>query len=82
MKKTIEIKNNLGMHATVAINVTRYLVTVPNKVMIKLDGVSVDAKSVLGLLSLAGHKGNTIEVEVKGDNAEAIINKLDEIINQ
>lgn len=74
--KSFQIKNELGLHARAA----ALMVQVGNKYKAKIffekDGVEVNGKSILGILTLACPKGSVISVRAEGADA---LEALDEI---
>ena len=78
--KTFTLKNELGLHARVAV----LLVNVSNKYKAKVtfekDGRIVDGKSILGILTLACPKGGAITIVTEGADAESAMGAFEELI--
>ncbi len=74
--KSFQIKNELGLHARAA----ALMVQVSNKYKAKIsfekDGVEVNGKSILGILTLACPKGSTISVRADGVDAQDAVEEL------
>ncbi len=71
--KEVEIINKLGLHARPATMLVKTAAKYKAKIKIKKDDLTVDAKSIMGVLILAAQKGTTLKIEVDGqDEAEAI----------
>ena len=74
------IINKLGLHARAA----AHLVSVTNKytsqISIEKNGIRVDAKSILGMMTLAAGPGTSIRVHCIGDDAEAAADAVCECI--
>mgnify|MGYP001176825805 CR=1 FL=1 len=73
IKKDITIINELGIHARpagmIANTSSRFVCDIK---MVK-DGMEVNAKSIMGIMTLAAGKGSVIEVTASGkDEAEAV----------
>jgi len=79
--KKIEIKNKLGLHARAA----ALLVQTANKfsahVSISKDGQSIDARSIMGVLTLAAAQGSKIQVEAIGEDAERAVKAIERLID-
>jgi len=79
--KKIEIKNKLGLHARAA----ALLVQTANKfaahVSISKDGQSIDARSIMGVLTLAAAQGSKIQVEATGEDAERAVKAIERLID-
>ena len=70
--KEIEVVNRLGLHARPATMLVKTASKYQSKITIKKDELSVDAKSIMGVLILAAQKGSVLRIEVDGpDEADA-----------
>ncbi len=82
IKEQFEIKNKLGFHARAASmiveNMSRYL----SDVMIEKDGREVDAKSIMGIMTLAAGKGDIVTVKADGEDMHDAIEKFRELIER
>ena len=71
LEKTFNIVNALGLHARPA----SQLVQIANRhtcaVHLVKDGTSVNAKSIMGVLTLAAARGSKLTVVCDGEDAEA-----------
>ncbi len=81
LKKDLQIINKLGLHARAAATMVR--VTNQFKCDVKLvrEGLTVDAKSILGMMSLAAACGSWVTVVCFGDDAEEAMQAIEECIN-
>ncbi len=73
IKKSITIINELGIHARPAgmiANISSHFVC--DLKLIK-DGMEVNAKSIMGIMTLAAGKGSVIEVIAKGKDEAAAV---------
>lgn len=68
IEKTIEIVNELGLHARAAAKLVHLTGTFTSEVILANGGEQVDGKSILGILLLAAPKGTTITVCCQGDD--------------
>lgn len=80
MRATFEIVNKLGMHARAATKLVQTASRFRSQVQIEKDGHIANAKSVMGVLLLCGHKGSKITVLAAGDDAEDAIQAIGELI--
>jgi len=80
MEKIITIKSTQGLHAQLA----NKLVQVSNKydveVYLKYDNVKIDAKSILGLMSLAVPNGENVKVVATGNDSEKAILEIEKLL--
>lgn len=82
MVKKLEIKNKLGLHARAAALLVQTVNRFAAEVKISKDGQVVDARSILGVLTLAATKGSKIQVEAKGKDAEEVVRAIEKLVNK
>ena len=75
----VTIVNELGMHARPAAKVAQTAGKFSSNVIIARDNVRANAKSILGLLTLACPKGTVLDVEADGADAEAALAAMAEL---
>ncbi|MCK5832628.1 HPr family phosphocarrier protein [bacterium] len=66
----VEIVNKLGLHARPATMLVKTAAKYKSKITIKKEDLSVDAKSIMGVLILAAQKGAKLTIEVDGEDQE------------
>jgi len=75
------IINERGMHARAASELVKLASTFPCEILLSgPEEQSVSAKSVMGVLLLCGSKGTEIDVEATGDQAQAAVEAIGELI--
>ncbi len=78
--KRLLVENPAGLHARPAAafvrEARRYLATI----RVRRDGDAVDAKSILGVLSLGAGQGSVIELEVSGADERAALAALERLV--
>ena len=74
------ITNSLGIHARPAAQFVKIANTFPCEITVEKDDDEVDCKSILGLMMLAAGHGSVIRVTTEGDQAEAAMKALGELI--
>jgi phosphotransferase system HPr (HPr) family protein len=79
-KAEFVIGNQLGLHVRAAAMVVRTMTPYASKVSIRAGDSVADARSVLDLLTLSASKGTRIVVEAEGDDAEAAVAMLGDLI--
>ena len=82
LEKTVSIVNELGLHARAAAKLVNVAGKYHSHVTISTGQLCADAKSILGVLTLAAGKDTPLKIEAEGpDNEqalEAIIKLIDE----
>jgi phosphocarrier protein len=78
LKESIEITNQRGLHARASAKFVNMVTLLPEglDVRVSKDGTAAAGGSILGLMMLGAAKGDTIEISVSGDGAEAALMKL------
>ncbi len=67
------VSDPVGFHLRAAGRIVKLTKTFDSEVTIRFNGRSANAKSIMGLASLAAEFGTTVEVEVEGsDETEAL----------
>ena len=75
-----EIVNRLGMHARAAASFVQLANEFVSEVRVRKDSIEVNGKSIMGMLQLAAARGNVIEVEVDGDDAQVAVTALRKLV--
>jgi len=69
LERKFLIVNSLGLHARAAAQLVQTANRYRSDIQVSKDGVEVNGKSIMGVLTLAAAKGAEIEVAVDGDDA-------------
>lgn len=77
---SFEIINELGMHARAATKLVQTASRFDADVQIEKDGQVANAKSVMGVLLLCGHRGSTVKITAKGSDAETAVRAIGDLI--
>ena len=79
-ERTFIIVNALGLHARAAAQLVQTANRYRAEIHIEKDGMQVNGKSIMGVLTLAAAKGSSIMVSCEGDDAEAAMAALAKLI--
>ncbi len=66
--KEVEIINKLGLHARASAKLTKLASQFKCEVWVERNNRRVNAKSIMGVMTLAANKGSTIAIETMGDD--------------
>ncbi len=80
IEKKATIINKLGLHARAAAKFVKIANRYKSSVKIEKDGVVVDGKSILGILTLAAVQGTDIKLSVSGTDEKASLKALVNLI--
>jgi len=81
VRKTLTIKNELGLHARSAAMIVRAVEGSRSEVFLERDGVRVDARSLLDILTLACPKDSRIVVRADGDDAREVVESIEKLVD-
>lgn len=74
------IINKLGLHARAAAKFVKIANRFESSVKIEKDGVVIDGKSMLGILTLAAVQGTKIKLSASGKDEKALLEALVKLI--
>ncbi len=70
------VKNGKGLHTRPSTELVKCAANFRSEIYLHYKDLSVNAKSLLGILMLAAHKGAKIRVEAYGEDAEEAVAAL------
>jgi phosphocarrier protein len=82
LRECVEITNQRGLHARASAKFVNIVAALPESVQVTVakDGTEAVGGSILGLMMLGAGKGDTIEICVTGEGAEAALAQLVELV--
>ena len=81
MQKTFTIINELGLHARAAATFVKTASKFVSSINVTKESLTVNGKSIMGVLMLAGSKGVKITIDATGSDSIDAINTLGNLIN-
>ncbi len=78
--RTIIVNNQRGLHARAAARFVRIAALFDARVTVSRGGQAVSGGSIMGLMMLAAGPGRKIEIRAVGDQAQAAIDALCELV--
>ncbi|NOZ94052.1 MAG: HPr family phosphocarrier protein [Acidobacteria bacterium] len=75
-KETVPIINKLGLHARAAAKVVHAANQYDSEIFIGTDDEEVNAKSILGLLTLAATQGTSVQIRTDGQDEEEAMSAM------
>lgn len=82
VERTIVIKNELGLHARPAARLAETAQRFSADVVLEYDGMSVDAKSILDILSLAAGRGANVTLRCSGTDAPDAAQSIESLFSE
>lgn len=79
-QREVTILNNFGIHARPAAMFVKTAGRFQCDIRVEKDGMTVNGKSIMGLLTLEGHQGAVIRITADGPDCEEALNALQELV--
>lgn len=74
------IVNPLGMHARPAAEFVKVANRFRSKIAVRKDDVTVDGKSIMGVMMLAAERGSSLTISAEGVDAEQAVEALLQLV--
>ena len=75
------IRNQLGLHARACALFVKTAARFRSHVWVSRDDLEVNGKSIMGVMMLAAEEGSIIKVRTDGEDAEAALEALRELVD-
>ncbi len=82
MQKSIVVKSTVGLHASLAAKVVQAASKYAVDINLIYKDKTIDVKSILGLMSLAIPSGENVIIEATGNQAEAAISDIEQVLSK
>jgi phosphotransferase system HPr (HPr) family protein len=80
-RRRVEIVNAHGLHMRPAGKFVELARSSRSEVRVRCRGVEADGRSILDMTTLAAERGETIELEARGPDAEAVLDALADLVS-
>lgn len=80
VSRTVTIINRKGLHARASARFVAVAEASPARATVEKDGERVDARSIMGLLTLAAAMGQNITITAEGEEAPALLAALVDLV--
>jgi phosphocarrier protein HPr len=81
MERHLVIRNRLGLHARAAAKMVQLSNEFSSSLIIAFDGLEIDGKSILNILTLACPMGSEIVLRAEGPDAERLMEAMERLID-
>lgn len=82
VETTATVTNRLGLHARPAAELVKVAHTFEAGIEIAKDGMWVNAKSILGVMTLAAERGSELVIKAEGPDAEKAVEAVRDIVQR
>lgn len=79
IEKSLEIVNKNGLHTRPAANVVKLTSKFKSDVLLSKDGMRVNGKSIIGVMTLAADCGSFVKVIIDGVDEVEAMEKVEEL---
>jgi phosphocarrier protein HPr len=80
VRREVTLVNVLGLHARAAARLVQVASRFRSRITLSKDGRTVDAKSILGVLMLAGAQGDRLVLVAQGEDAREAVEALSALV--
>ena len=80
IQTTVHICNQRGLHARASAKFVKLASGFESEIRVTRDGVTVDARSIMGLLMLGAGIGCGVEIEAEGVDAAEAVEALTDLV--
>lgn len=80
VQATVSICNQRGLHARASAKFVKLASSFESEIRVTRDGVTVDARSIMGLLMLGAGIGCGVDIEADGPDAVEAIEALSDLV--
>lgn len=82
MKQQTTLRSTKGLHASLASKIVALAGKYDAHVQIQYDDIVIDAKSILGLISLAIPSGENLAIIATGNQAQEAMDELQKLLSK
>lgn len=79
IKTEVTIVNPAGIHTRPAAEIVKIASKYKSKVFLEVDGYTVNAKSIIGVMTLTGEPGTKVRIIADGDDEVEVLENLKEL---
>ncbi len=79
IEKEITVINKLGLHARPAAQLVKTISRFKSEVSIKRDNLTVNAKSIMGVMMLAAELGAVLKFRIEGEDEKQALDAIEEV---
>lgn len=76
IQQDLEIKNRLGLHARPAALIAQTAAGFSCDISLAKDGITVNAKSIMGVMMLAAEYGSSLQLSTNGSDEQAAFDAI------
>ena len=82
IQREVPIKNRAGLHTRPAAALVKLAATFKSEFFIEKDGIEINGKSIIGVMTLAAEQGSTLILRFSGDDENEACNAVAALIER
>lgn len=82
MRKTVEVQMDTGLEARPIALMVQAANRFSSRIYLETDGKRINAKSIMGMMSLTLANGTVLTIEAEGDDAEETMKAMEHFLIQ
>ncbi len=82
IEKTVKIINNAGLHTRPAATIVKLASKFKSEFFLNKDGLHINGKSIIGVMTLAAEKGSEIVLSFDGEDEEQAAAEIMDYFNR
>lgn len=82
IEREVTVKNRAGLHTRPAAALVKIAAKYKSEIYLVRDRFPINAKSIIGVMTLAAEQGCTLKIRAEGDDAELALNELGKLFDE
>ena len=79
IEKEVLVRNNAGIHTRPAASIVKAAARFKSEIYLTRDGFGINAKSIIGVMTLIAEKGAILTLKTSGPDEEAAIIEIEKL---
>ena len=81
IETTVQIVNRAGLHTRPAAMLVKLAAQFSSEIFLERDGFQINAKSIIGVMTLAAEQGSVLTLTIDGDDEEKASQALQDLFS-
>ncbi|MCU0453248.1 MAG: HPr family phosphocarrier protein [Bacteroidetes bacterium] len=82
IEREVTIRNRAGLHTRPAASLVKLAAKFRSEFLIEKDGLEINGKSIIGVMTLAAEQGSTLKLRFVGDDEETMCASIVELFDR
>jgi phosphocarrier protein HPr len=81
IEKEVTVRNRAGVHTRPAASIVKAAARFKSEIFLIRDGFSINAKSIIGVMTLAAEQGAILTLQINGPDEESAFTEIENLFN-